>query len=188
MDAINLRAIHKKFGTIPLKKYETVSFWDYYIYYPYIRGMRTFRPLNYIHYNKNSALQYLMGEIGYKPYGRKHGESLWTKFFQNYFLVKRFGYDARKPHLSSRILSGEIDRDQALRELEEPLYDEQELHDDREYVARKLGISVDELESYIAAPLKHYSEYPNWDRRYQLFKRTQRQVERMFGKRMGRYS
>lgn len=188
MDAINLRAIHRRFGKVPLVDYKTISFFDYYIYYPLIRGMRVVRPLNYMPYDKRAALQELKEKAGYKEYGRKHGESVFTKFFQNYYLPKRFGYDKRRPHLSSMILSGQLSRAEALQKLDEPLYDADELHNDREYVARKLGMSVEELEGYIAAPIRHYTDYPNWDGRYRLFKTTQNAAQRLLMVRKRGYS
>jgi aminotransferase len=188
MDAINLKAIHKQFGSIPLEKYRTISFFEYYVYYPMILGMEVFCPLNFMPYNKNNALEYLKQEIGYKDYGRKHGESVFTKFFQNYYLPKRFGYDKRRPHLASMVLSGQMERDEALRALEEPLYHPQDIQKDREYVALKLGISVDELEGYIAAPLRYYHEFPNWDRQYDKLKSVQTLAERVLGSRVKGYS
>jgi N-acetyl sugar amidotransferase len=188
MDAINLRAIHRQFGAVPLKEYRTISFFEYYIYYPMILGMEVVRPLNFMPYNKSAALQYLKATIGYKEYGRKHGESVFTKFFQNYYLPKRFGYDKRRPHLASMILSGQVLREDALRQLEEPLYEPEDLHRDREYVALKLGISVDELEGYIAAPKRYYFEYPNWDRQYVKLKTVQSRLQRILGTKVKGYS
>jgi N-acetyl sugar amidotransferase len=184
MDAINLRAIHRRHGTVPLRDFKTISFFEYYIYYPFVLGMEVMRPLNFMPYVKSDALRYLKETIGYKEYGRKHGESVFTKFFQNYYLVQRFGYDKRRPHLSSLILSGQMTRAEALAKLEEPLYEEDELHRDKEYVALKLGISVEELESYIRAPKRYYSEFPNWDRRYKAFKFIQRNLQALFGRRV----
>ena len=85
MDAINLKAIHKKFGSRKLKHYKTISFLDYYFYYPFIKGMTVINPLNFMPYHKEKALEVLKETIGYKEYGRKHGESRFTKFFQNYY-------------------------------------------------------------------------------------------------------
>lgn len=188
MDAVNLKAIHRRFGTAPLKDYKTISFFEYYIYYPMILGMEVVRPLNFMPYDKSAALQYLKETIGYKEYGRKHGELVFTKFFQNYYLPKRFGYDKRRPHLASMVLSGQISRGDALRQLEEPLYEPQDLHKDREYVALKLGISVGELESYIAAPRRYYHEYPNWDSQYGRLKSVQARVQRILGSKVKGYS
>jgi aminotransferase len=188
MDAINLKAIHRRFGTLPLSDYKTISFFEYYVYYPLIRGMQVVRPLNYMLYDKQTALAYLKKQVGYKEYGRKHGESVFTKFFQNYYLPKRFGYDKRRPHLASMILSGQITRQEALRKLAEPLYDADELHKDRAYIASKLEISVDELEAYIAAPKTHYTDYANWDGRYRLFKSAQNAAQNILGTRKRGYS
>jgi aminotransferase len=188
MDAINLRAIHRQYGTVKLRDYKTVSFWRYYIQFPYLKRMRFFRPLNYMPYNKALALKYLADTVGYKPYGAKHGESRWTRFFQNYFLPQRFGYDKRRPHLSSMILSGEITRDEALKQLEEPLYEAEALSNDKDYVARKLGISVEELEGYVNAPLRAHSEFATWDRKYKLLKKAQGILESTLGRTLRAYS
>jgi hypothetical protein len=83
--------------------------------------MKTVRPLNYMVYNKADALRNLKKKVRYKEYGRKHCESIFTKFFQNYYLPTKFGYDKRRPHLSSMILSGQLSRSEALRELEKRL-------------------------------------------------------------------
>src|SRR5690606_31761500 len=90
MDSINLHAIHKKFGSIPLKHYRTINIFQYYIYYPFIYRMKTFRPLNLMHYDKAKALEFLQDTIQYKDYGKKHGESIFTKFFQNYYLPTKY--------------------------------------------------------------------------------------------------
>ncbi len=103
MDAINLHDIHRRFGERKLEHYRTISFFQYYFGYPFIYGMKTILPLNYMPYTKSEALRELVEKVGYKPYQRKHGESVFTRFFQNHYLPVRFGYDKRKPHL--RVLS-----------------------------------------------------------------------------------
>src|SRR5690606_14858060 len=86
MDADNLQDIHRRFGSVPLTTYPRINILQYYLYFPFIYKMKTVRPLNYMSYDKNEALEYLKSTIGYKDYGRKHGESVFTKFFQNYYL------------------------------------------------------------------------------------------------------
>jgi len=173
MDAINLRAIHKRFGSIPLKQYKTISFWQYYFYYPFIKKMTTIRPLNYLSYNKQKALKELKDKVGYKEYGRKHGESRFTKFFQNYYLPTKFGYDKRRAHLSSLIVSGQISREDALLELQKSLYDPIELNEDKAYIAKKLAISVEYLDTLINEPEHSYREFKNWDGPYSVLKMLQ---------------
>lgn len=188
MDAINLHAIHKKYGAAPLKDYKTISFFQYYIYYPFIKRMKVVRPLNFLPYSKEIALKTLIDRVGYKPYARKHGESRFTKFFQNHYLPTKFGMDKRKMHLSSMIVSGLIKREEALLELEKPLYDANELREDKHYIAKKLGLSVAELDQMIESPGHHYSEFPNWDSRYKLLKTAQSLLLKVTGKNVRNYS
>ncbi len=96
--------------------------------------------------------------------------------------------DKRKPHLSSMIVTGIITHEQALAALQEPLYDEAELKEDKEFIADKLGITVAELEAYIEVPSRHYSEFANWDGRYRLLKAMQRIVTGLTGKSANVYS
>lgn len=188
MDAINIKAVHKRFGTIPLKNYKTISFLQYYLYYPFIKKMKSVRPLNYLPYSKELALVELQEKVGYKPYGRKHGESRFTKFFQNYYLPVKFNMDKRKPHLSSMILSELITRDQALEELKKPLYEESELREDKHYIAKKLGLTVAQLDEYTHSAGHHYTEYKNWDSRYAFMKRVQLFVSKILGRNVKNYS
>lgn len=188
MDAINLKAIHKRFGKRKLQQYKTISFIKYYFYYPFIKGMTVIRPLNFMPYHKGEALEVLKEKVGYKEYGRKHGESRFTKFFQNYYLPTKFNMDKRRPHLSSQVLSGELGRDQALQELEKPLYEEFELREDKAYIAKKLGISVEEFDQLIHAKGHNYSEYPNWDSRYKLMLKVKNLVQKVLGRNVKAYS
>lgn len=188
MDAINLRAIHKRFGERPLKHYITVSFFRYYISLPFIYRMRSVRPLNLMPFNKELALRELEQRVGFRGYQRKHGESLFTKIFQNYYLPEKFGLDKRKPHLSSLIKSGQMSREQALIELEKPLYHPDELQVDINYFCKKLRISKEQFSEYLAATPHDYADFPTWDRRYKLLKAAQALVARITGRRINAYS
>ena len=188
MDAINLKAIHKKFGSLKLKQYKTISFLAYFFYYPFLKGMTVIRPLNFMPYHKENAIQVLKDSTGYKEYARKHGESRFTKFFQNYYLPEKFNMDKRKPHLSSQVLSGEISREQALRELEKPLYKKSELKEDFAYISKKLGISLDELDQLVHSKGHDYSEYSNWDSRYSFMKIAHLFLKKIMRKNVKTYS
>jgi len=96
---------------------------------------------------------------------------VFTKFFQNYYLPTKFGYDKRRPHLSSLIAAGSIERREAVRLLAEPLYGEDELVGDREYICLKLKISQEEFNTLMKAPTRHYSEFSNWNRKCSALKR-----------------
>ncbi len=167
MDAINLKAIHAKYGERPLETYSTIGFFDYFFWYPFIKKMRTVRPLNFMPYDKQLAVKELE-QIGWRAYPRKHGESLFTKLFQNYYLPTKFGYDKRRPHFSSLIVSGQMTRDEALAKLQEPLYDPEELETDIEYFCKKLRITREQFDSYLTSPSHHHTDFPTWDGRYKL--------------------
>jgi N-acetyl sugar amidotransferase len=188
MDAINIKSIYAKFDGKSLKQYKTISFFSYYFYYPFVKQMKTIRPLNFMPYDTDDALKVLKDKVGYKEYGRKHGESRFTKFFQNYYLPEKFGIDKRIIHLSSKILSEQISRAKALDELKAPLYDDVELQSDKEYIAKKLRISVDVLDSYIKSPGCYYSEYNNWDSRYHCVKWLQAKFSTLIGRKITNYS
>lgn len=188
MDAINLRAIHKKFGKVKLKQYKTIGFFRYFFYYPFVKGMTAIRPLNYMPYDKSEALRELEEKVGYKDYGRKHGESRFTKFFQNYYLPEKFSIDKRKAHLSSVILTGQITREEALQELSKPLYNKEELLEDKSYVAKKLGISVQELDELTHSKGISYAEYANWDFMYGILVKIKKLITKILGKNVKSYS
>jgi aminotransferase len=188
MDAINLKAIHQKFGTKKLKKYKTIGFYQLYFYYPFIKRMKTFRPLDFCHYDKIQALQELKEKVNYKEYPRKHGESIFTKFFQNYYLPNKFGFDKRKPHLSSLIVSGQMSREDALQELSSPLYHPQELEEDKEYIAKKLGVTTQEFEEILQLPSHSYADFPNMQKQYLQMKKVQMFVSKLLRKKISNYS
>lgn len=187
MDARNLKAIHARYGTRPLVEYPTISFSQYYFWYPVVKRMTPLRLLNYVPYSKSDAVAELEARIGWRTYPRKHGESLFTKFFQNYYLPTKFGYDKRRPHLSTQVAAGDITRDHALALLDEPLYDEEELRRDRQYLCRKLRISEGDFEELMQRPIHHYSEFDNWDMPYARLKAVQSLIGRATGRPIAAY-
>lgn len=158
-DSIQLRDIHKQFGTRPLHKFPMTSILRHKLYLPYIKGIQVVRPLNYMPYIKEEAITLLTEEIGWQPYPQKHFESRFTRFYEGYWLPTRFGYDTRRVQYSSLILTDQMTREQALEKLKEPAYDPETIKHDFEYIATKLGITVEELRSYHEAPKKTYRDY-----------------------------
>lgn len=188
MDAVNLKAIHERFGERRLRSYKTISFFEYYVWYPLAKKMRTVRPLNFMPYNKESAIAELQATVGWKAYGRKHGESLFTKLFQNYYLPERFGYDKRRPHYSSLIVSGQMTRESALQKLSEPLYDPAELESDIVYFCKKLRISREEFDRLLHQPLRSHLDFPTWNASHRRLKWLQTTIARVTGRKIRVYS
>ena len=158
---INIKDVFKKHGNGKLEGYELITFYDFWIKFR-LKKFKQFRPLNFISYNKEKAIKELE-KIGWRYYGFKHGESFFTKFFQNYILPTRYGYDKRKAHLSSLIISNQITREQALKELSKPLYEKQELENDINFFVDKMNITKEEFNKMMLLPKKSYKNYRNWD-------------------------
>jgi len=177
MDLRHLKSVHKQYGDKRLREYPTVSFFERYIYYSFLRRMRIVTPLNYINYRKDEAIETLTRELGWTYYGGKHHESRFTKFFQGYYLPHKFGFDKRRAHLSSLVISGQMTRDEALEEIKSDVYTEAEVNDDLEYVAKKLDWTPQEFREIISQPPRMHREFANNDR---LFS-TGLKAKRIFG-------
>ncbi|MFY0610401.1 MAG: N-acetyl sugar amidotransferase [Hyphomicrobiaceae bacterium] len=167
-DSIQLRDIHKKFGTRPLVNFPVTSILRHKIYLPYIKGIKLVRPLDYVPYIKEEATKHLAKELGWQPFSQKHFESRFTRFYEGYWLPEKFGYDTRRVQFSSLILTGQMTREEALEELEQPAYDPETIERDFEYIATKLDISTEELRSYLEAPNKTHRDYKSQQTIYAL--------------------
>lgn len=180
-DSIQLRDIHKKYGKAPLKSYPVTNILWHKVYLPYIKGIQLIRPLDFVPYDKEKAMQLLVDKFGYQKYPQKHFESRFTRFYESYWLPERFGYDTRKVQYSSLILTGQMTREEALEKLKQPGYDKETIHQEFEFVANKLGISVKELQSYMDAPKKTYKDYKSQESIYNIGAR----IMRLLGKEKG---
>lgn len=159
-DLRHLKALHRRFGSRPLRTMPTISV-PAYIYYVFVRRIRQIPLLNYIDYKKDEAKQVLTTELGWRDYGGKHYESVWTRFFQGYYLPTKFGFDKRRAHLSSLICSGQMTREQALTELDKPAYDADLLRQDKQFVLKKFGLTQEELDQILRSAPKLATEYPS---------------------------
>lgn len=158
-DLTQIKDIHKKFGTRPLKTLPLCGMFKYRLYYRYIKGMKIVQPLNLISYKKEEAINLLEEKFGWQRYANKHFESVFTRFYEGYWLVKKFGYDKRRAHFSSLILTGQMTREEALQKLAEPPYDEELAMQDLEYVAKKMGLSQKEFTEMMNGPNKTFRDY-----------------------------
>ena len=156
-----IRSVFQQFGRGRLKTFPHIGF---FTYYRRLLMHRRVDILNYIDFNKTEAMKILEGELGWRYYGGKHYESIYTRFYQGYILPMKFGYDKRRSHLSSLICSGEITREAALKELDKPTYQPSMQEEDREYVVKKLGLTDEEFESILNAPKKSFWDYPSYGR------------------------
>ena len=158
MDMVNLRAIHRKFGTKGINKLKFIS-----SYKKYLRikagTVITLCPLNYVEYNRDRAFKELYDFCGFEYYGGKHLENMLTAFVQLRWMPEKFGVDKRSSHLASMIVSGQMSREEALGELEKPLYDPALMSRYEAYISEKLGLAEGELEALLKAPAHEHQEY-----------------------------
>lgn len=156
-DYINIKAIHKEYGSLKLN---TFPFLD--------RKMKRFieksgiefvNYLNWMPYVKDEIKQLLQKELGWKDYGGKHYESIWTRFYQGYILPVKFGVDKRKAHLSTLICSGQMTREQALEEMKNPPYEESQLKIDKEFVLKKLELTEEAFNTIMREPIRSHRDF-----------------------------
>lgn len=153
-----IESINRRFGHTSLRTFPHLGIREYYLS---LAAVAQIDILNYMDYSKKDALKILKEKLGWRYYGGKHYESIYTRFCQGCILPEKFGYDKRKTHLSSLICSGEITRRDALKELQEDTYPKSLQEEDRGYVMKKLGLSGSEFDAIMTAPIRRYEDYPN---------------------------
>jgi N-acetyl sugar amidotransferase len=160
-DMAQLKDIINKYGSVKMETYPFSPIFRHKFYLRYIRKIQVVKLLNYRPYIKEEALKLLADEYGWKPYPQKHFESRFTKFYEGYWLPERFGFDTRKVQYSSLILTNQMTREEALEKLEKPAYNPENIEEEFNYIATKLGISPQELRHYFTIPKKFYWDYKN---------------------------
>jgi len=171
MDIVNIKGIHKRFGKLPMKSFPHFSFFKQYR----INKKFTYvNLLNYTSYNKAAVKELIIREMGWRDYGGKHYESIFTRFYQGYILKEKFGIDKRQFHLSVLVQSGQITREQALVEYALPAYAANQCAEDKEYVIKKLDFTPATFLDYMNAPIHRHEEYPSilryWDMYFKAVK------------------
>jgi len=157
-DLTNLKDIHRQFSKSTLKHLPAIGVWRA-AYYNLFRGIRSVYFLNFGEYNKNQIKDEITRELKWRDYGGKHHESIFTRFYQGYILPTKFSIDKRKPHLSNLIFSGQLTKQEAMQELENPPYPKEMQLQDKQYVAKKLGFSDKEFDDILRLPNRSHQEF-----------------------------
>ena len=160
-DIVMMKNIHKKYGKVALKTYPMCGMLKYRILYRYFYGMKRIYPLDYVVYDKEKAMELLHEKYGWTKYENKHYENVFTRFFEGYYLPHKFGFDTRKNVCSNQILAGTMTREEALEILSKSPYDPEQMELDKEYVAKKMGITAEEFDQIIEQPNKTPLDYRN---------------------------
>jgi N-acetyl sugar amidotransferase len=161
IDKLLFGDIHRKFGRLPLETFPLSDILVYKLYYQKILGMKVHHPLNLVPFVKREAEDELAQRFGWQPFKHKHHESRFTRFYEDYWLPRRFGFHKRRAHFSSLIQTGQMSREAALERIAKPEMDEHFLCQEFEYVAHKLDLNVDELQQIFDSPKRTYRDYRN---------------------------
>ena len=161
IDLTLLRDIHCRFGSRPIDNLPLVDILTYRLWYQRILGMEVVKPLNLLRYIKAEAEAELEQRFGWKRFQHKHHESRFTRFYEDYWMPRKFGYEKRRAHFSSLVVTGQMTREQALDRISRPEMDERFHPAEFEYVAHKLDLTVDELRRIFEGPNKTFRDYRN---------------------------
>lgn len=145
----------------PNNEFPLVDILVYKLWYQMVWGMKMHHPLNLVPFVKKDAEDELERNFGWRRFQHKHHESRFTRFYEDYWLPRRFGYEKRRAHFSSLIMTGQMTRDQALDRISRPEMEEHFLRQEFEYVAHKLGLTVSELQRLFEMPKKTFRDYKN---------------------------
>ena len=158
-DGRYVKSIHKKFGKSEVKSFPILSLSEL-LYYVFIKKITYVDLLDYIGYNQKEAGNILKKELDWIYYGGHHHENIYTHFFQSYFCPKKFNIDKRKTEYSALIRSGQMRREEALKEIRENTYPyDKEVVD---YTISKLGLAKEEFEEILSAKPRTFHDYPTY--------------------------
>lgn len=177
MDGKYVNDIQRRFGTKKIRSFPVMSMVDY-LYYTFVKKIRQIRLLYYIPYKEDEILNMLTTEVGWKNYGGKHHESMYTGFFQSFILTRKFNIDKRKLHYSALIRSGQLSRAEALQKVQKDPYEGgQETLD---YCLKKLGFTHGEFEAIMNEAPKSFLNYGSY---YSLVKKIEKPI--LWGTKIG---
>jgi N-acetyl sugar amidotransferase len=169
MDIVNIKSIHKKFGTKRMKNFPSYSFLRQNLIN---RKLRYVSLLNYTDYNKAEVKKLIIEKLGWRDYGGKHYESIFTRFYQGYILKEKFKIDKRQYHLSVLVQSGQMSREEALNEMKVDPYQGDQLEEDKQYVMKKLGFTEESFKEYMEAPIKKHSDFATIEKYWNIYFRV----------------
>ena len=155
--------IVKKYSKVKRKKVPATGLLKE-TYYRFVKGIKIIYILNYVPYNKEEAKAFMEKELGWQNYGGKHFESRYTRFWQSYILPHKFDIDYRKATFSTQICAGHLTREEAINLLADAPYDENQIEEDKKYICKKLGISLEEFEKIMSEPPLTYRSFPNQEK------------------------
>lgn len=161
IDKTLIKDIHNKFGSRPLKSFPITDVLLYKVFYHRILGMKVFKPLNLVPYDKKEAEKLLNEKFGWLPFQHKHHESRFTRFYEDYWMPRKFGYEKRRAHFSSLIMTGQLSKEGALDRISKPELSDEFMKNEFKFIANKLGLTEEQLTEIFNQPNKSHKDYKN---------------------------
>ncbi len=163
LDGKYLKAVHKQFGSIPLRKWKAndpgfnLGVKEMF-YYSIVRGIRTV-PLLYVHdYVRKDVDVLLERELKWKNPGAHYFDDLYQSLMA-YINRTKFNIDRRLFNYSALVRSGQMPREEALERVKTTYAIEDAKIID--LCIKRLGLTREEFDSYVNAPAKTFRDYPN---------------------------
>jgi N-acetyl sugar amidotransferase len=159
-DGTNIKSIVRAHYGPKIKTFPVLDLTKY-LFYAKVKKVEWISALDILDdYNKSTATNALQARFGFKPYPYKHYESVFTRFYQGYILPRKFGVDKRKLHLSTLIMTNQLQRAEAIKILADPPFiSEAALASDMQYFLKKMQWEPKVLIDYLRRPERRHDLY-----------------------------
>ena len=164
MDAKYIESVYAKFNQgKKLLSFPLLTFWKQ-LYYTVICGIKQERPFYYLDINEQEEKDRLIRDYGWRDYGSKHAENIYTEFVGSYYLPVKYGIDKRIIYHSALIRSGRMVKiDKAFNKL--PEFNEEKLN----AICKRLKITREYFDQVIM-PMQ-WSTFEDFKTYHRMFKR-----------------
>jgi hypothetical protein len=162
-DGDHVRAVHKQFGTYPLRKWKAeepgfnLGIREMF-FYTVLNGIRVHSPLYNYPYIREQAGEILQRELDWVYPGAHYFDDLYWALI-TYIHRTKFKMNFRLIEYSALIRSGQMERDAALQRAQQPY----QIEDPKiiSLCIKRLGITEADFESYMKLPPRNWWDYPN---------------------------
>lgn len=168
-DGKYLKSVHKKFGTVPLRKWQPSDPCFNFgvkelLYYSIIKGIRTITPMYYWDYDRAAATDLITRELDWVYPGAHYYDDLYHSLIKYVHRVK-FNIDMNMNSDSALVRSGQMSREKAL-ERAHGIYS---IEDPKviDLCIKRLGLTREQFDEYMSYPPKTFRDY---DTIYSLIK------------------
>ncbi|WP_382214180.1 hypothetical protein [Hymenobacter artigasi] len=163
LDGRYLRAVHKQFGTVPLRRWQPADPGfnlgvKEIFYYAFVRRIKTVTLLYHLDYVRTEVDEILVRELAWKSPGAHYSDDLYQSLI--YYLNRiKFNIDRRLFNYSALVRSGQMSREVALHRISSV----NSIEDDSVIALciKRLGLTRAEFDAIVAAPAKTFHDYPN---------------------------